>query len=312
MPPASILITGANGFAGQHLLPALKTAFPAARLIPTGLDGHDRLDVTDKAAVAATFTAQKPDFCIHLAAISAIGASRADPEKSWAINCHGTINLGRAILEHAPSTRLIFISTAEVYGASFKPGLPLPEIAPLLPQNTYAATKAAAEMALCALAAEGLRVLRLRPFNHTGPAQREDFVVPAFAAQIARIEAGLQPPEILVGNLDSERDFLDIADICAAYTAAIQHFDQLPNNTVLNLATGRATRIAVILDKLLALSPAKITIRQDPARLRPSDIARAAGDPTAAARLLNWHPTTPLDDTIASVLRHAREIAAGV
>jgi len=239
MPPASILITGANGFAGQHLLPALKTAFPAARLIPTGLDGHDRLDVTDKAAVAATFTAQKPDFCIHLAAISAIGASRADPEKSWAINCHGTINLGRAILEHAPSTRLIFISTAEVYGASFKPGLPLPEIAPLLPQNTYAATKAAAEMALCALAAEGLRVLRLRPFNHTGPAQREDFVVPAFAAQIARIEAGLQPPEILVGNLDSERDFLDIADICAAYTAAIQHFDQLPNNTVLNLARPR-------------------------------------------------------------------------
>jgi GDP-4-dehydro-6-deoxy-D-mannose reductase len=307
MSEPSILLTGAGGFVGQHLLPALKSAFPAARLIPTGLDGHDRLDVTDKAALAAAFAAQKPDFCIHLAALSAIGASRADPENAWAINCHGTINLGRAILAQSPATRLIFISTAEVYGASFKPGLPLPESAPLEPQNTYAATKAAAEMALCALAAEGLRVQRLRPFNHTGPGQREDFVVPAFAAQIARIEAGFSGHEMLVGNLESERDFLDITDVCAAYIATIKKFDELPNNLALNICTGHATRIAAILDKLLALTSETITIRQDPARLRPSDIPRAAGNPDAAAKLLHWRPKKSLDETLASVLSHARQ-----
>ena len=272
MPGPAILVTGAGGFVGQHLVGALETAFPGGRLIPTGLAGHDRLDITDKAALAAMFGVQRPDFCIHLAAISAIGAAGADPAQSWGINCQGTINVGRAILEHSPAARLVFISTAEVYGASFKPGLPVTEAAPLAPMNTYAATKAAAEMGLCALAASGLRVIRLRPFNHTGPGQREDFVVPAFAGQIARIEAGLSAPEMLVGNLDSERDFLDIADVCAAYIALIRKFDELPNNLALNISTGQTIRIGAILEKLLALTGETITIRQDPARLRPSEI----------------------------------------
>ena len=160
---------------------------------------------------------------------------------------------------------------------------------------------------LCALAAEGLRVQRLRPFNHTGPGQREDFVVPAFAAQIARIEAGFSGHEMLVGNLESERDFLDITDVCAAYIATIKKFDELPNNLALNICTGHATRIAAILDKLLALTSETITIRQDPARLRPSDIPRAAGNPDAAAKLLHWRPKKSLDETLASVLSHARQ-----
>jgi len=310
MPGPAILVTGAGGFVGQHLVGALKTAFPRGRLIPTGLAGYERLDITDKSALASMFGARRPDFCIHLAAISAIGAAGADPAQSWGINCQGTMNIGRAILEHSPATRLVFISTAEVYGASFKSGRPAAEEAPLVPMNTYAATKAAAEMALCALAAEGLRVLRLRPFNHTGPGQREDFVVPAFAGQIARIEAGLSAPEMLVGNLDSERDFLDIADVCAAYIAAVQKFDELPNNLALNISTGRTIRIGAILEKLLALTGERITVRQDPARLRPSEIVRAAGDAAAAARFLDWRPHKSLDETIAAVLGEARRKTA--
>jgi len=310
MAEPSILVTGAAGFVGHHLLPALKTAFPASRLIPTSLAGDKRLDITDQTALAKFFAYEKPDFCIHLAGISAVTTAGADPAQSWAINCHGAINIGRAILEHAPQTRLLFISTGEVYGASFKPGLPVRETAPLAPMNTYAATKAAAEMGLCALAAIGLRVIRLRPFNHTGPCQREDFVVPAFAAQIARIEANLAPPEMLVGNLEAERDFLDITDICAAYIAAIRNFDTLPNNLALNISTGHATRIGAILETLLALTDKQITVRQDPSRLRPSGITRAAGDPSAAADLLDWRPRKTLDETILSVLEDARHKAA--
>jgi GDP-4-dehydro-6-deoxy-D-mannose reductase len=308
MPPQTILVTGAGGFVGQHLVPALQDAFPQARIVGTGLqaDAAEKLDITDAGSVRDLIAALKPDFCIHLAGIAAIGAARADPSQTWQVNVFGALNIGRAILGAAPDCGMLFISSSEVYGASFKSGLALDEAAPLAPMNIYAASKAAAEMGLCALAAEGLRVVRLRPFNHTGPGQREDFVVPAFAGQIARIEAGLTAPEMLVGNLDSERDFLDIRDICAAYIACIENFDAIPNNQVINIATSQAVPIRTVLDQLLGLATCKVSVRQDPARMRPSEIARAAGNTTLAKSLLEWQPTYTLNTTLASVLNAAR------
>jgi GDP-4-dehydro-6-deoxy-D-mannose reductase len=301
-----IFVTGAEGFVGSHLLPVLRKTFPAAEIL--GL-GETRLDITDRDAVFAGIVNWQPDACIHLAGIAAIGAALADPARAWAVNLQGPINIAEAILAHAPACRLIFISSAEVYGASFRAGTALDETAALAPMNLYAATKAAAEMALCAQAAAGLRLLRLRPFNHTGAGQTPAFVVPAFAQQIARIEAGLQPPVISVGALTPARDFLDVRDVCAAYAAALEKCDTLPNNTVLNIASGQPVRIAVILDRLLSLSTQHIEIQEDPARIRPVEIPLAYGDATTAARLLDWHPRYTLDETLSSVLaslRHGR------
>jgi GDP-4-dehydro-6-deoxy-D-mannose reductase len=305
----SILVTGAGGFVGRHLLSALQTAFPAARIIGTGQssDAGEVLDITEREQVHAAITRLQPELCIHLAGIAAIGAARANPRRAWEVNLHGTLNIADAILTAAPQCRLIFISSAECYGASFKSGLALDESAVLAPMNLYAATKAATELALGALAGEGLRLLRLRPFNHTGPGQTSEFVVPAFADQIARIEAGLMPPEMAVGALDPERDFLDIRDICSAYASSIKIFDELPNNTIMNIASGRAVKIGAILDILLSKARTPIVVKQDPARMRPVEIQRAVGNAKRAQELLRWQPQFELAETLDTVLSFARQ-----
>ncbi len=305
----TILVTGAAGFVGQHVCAAFAAAYPAARIIGTGLSAHPgmlQLDITDRAALRATIAAAKPDICLHLAAISSIAACRADPEAAWAINLQGSLNLAHAILAEAPACRLIHISSAECYGRSFVAGAPLDETAPLAPMNLYAATKAASDLALGALVSDGLRLIRLRPFNHTGPGQAESFVIPAFAGQIARIEAGLSPPEIKVGALDPARDFLDIRDICAAYTACAARDADLPADLILNIASGSAVKIGEILQKLLGLATIPIAVVQDPARLRPTEIMHAAGNAARAHALLGWQPAISLDETLASVLAYAR------
>jgi GDP-4-dehydro-6-deoxy-D-mannose reductase len=302
------LVTGAGGFVGRHLTPALQAAFPAAKVIGTSQDpdASETLDISDREQVRECVTRLQPDICIHLAGISAIGHARANPRRAWEVNLHGTLNIADAILAAAPHCRLIFISSAECYGGSFKPGLPLAETAPLAPMNLYAATKAATELALGAMASEGLRLLRLRPFNHTGPGQTEDFVAPAFAGQIARIEAGLAPPEISVGALDPERDFLDIRDVCGAYVASVIKIDEFANNHIINIASGKAVKIGFILDTLLARAKCKISIRQDPSRMRPVEISRAIGDAGLAAEILNWRPQFKLEETLDTVLNFAR------
>jgi len=139
------------------------------------------------------------------------------------------------------------------------------------------------------MAAEsGLRVVRFRPFNHTGPGQSEAFVIPAFAAQIARIEAGAQEPVIRVGNLEPERDFLHVADVVRAYALALERFDELPAGAVFNLASGQPRRIGDILAAIIARASVPIRVEVDPARLRPVEIMRAVGDATKAREVLGW------------------------
>src|SRR5262249_19286486 len=140
-----------------------------------------------------------------------------DEGQAWEVNLHGTLHLARAILRHVPDCQMLFASSADAYGWSFQSGTALAENAPLAPRNTYAATKAAADLALGSMTEQGLRCVRLRPVNHTGPGQSDQFVVAAFARQIARVATGLQPPLLEVGNLDAWRDFLDVRDVCAAY-----------------------------------------------------------------------------------------------
>jgi GDP-4-dehydro-6-deoxy-D-mannose reductase len=307
MRPKRILVTGAEGFVGGHLLPTLAAGFPQATLLGRG---ETRLDVVDRAAVFAGIAAQQPDICIHLAAISAVGAAASDPARAWAVNLHGAINIAEAIMRHAPDCRMLFVSSAEVYGGSFRTGAALDEAAPLNPMNLYAATKAAAEMALAALAARGLLLVRLRPFNHAGPGQSDTFVLPAFASQIARIEAGLQAAVIQVGALTPERDFLDVRDVCSAYAACIARIEDIPANGIINIASGSAVTIGALLEMLLRRARCPIAVEEDPARLRPVEIPRALGCADYAKNVLGWQPRYTLDQTVESVLDDARNVVA--
>lgn len=283
--PARILITGAGGFVGRHLMTELSARFPTASLYA------DRFDVTDAAAVSAAFVAFQPDACVHLAAIASVPEARRDPARTFAVNLGGTLNVAKAILDHAPECRLVYIGSSEAYGGSFRAGVALDESAPLEPLNVYAASKAAADLTLGAMAAEsGLRVVRFRPFNHTGPGQSEAFVIPAFAAQIARIEAGEQEPVIRVGNLAPERDFLHVADVVRAYALALEWFDDLPNGVVFNLASGHPRRIGDILAEMITQASVPIRVEIDPKRLRPVEITCATGDAGKAQKLLKWNP----------------------
>ena len=292
-----ILVTGARGFVGGHLLPALSAAFPGAAIVPSAFD------LRDHGAMRAALQADPPDACVHLAAVAAIPAAQADPDAAWQVNLTGTLALARALLAEAPRCTLLYPSTADAYGRSFQGGVPVSEATALAPMNTYGATKAASDLALGAMAGEGLRVIRVRPFNHTGPGQSAAFVVAAFARQVARVAAGLQPPVLRVGALEPRRDFLDVRDVCAAYALCLAQADTIPPGTVLNVASGISRRVGDVLTELLDIAGVSASIETDADRLRPSDIPTASGDATAARALLGWAPqiawATTLADTLA-------------
>jgi nucleoside-diphosphate-sugar epimerase len=296
MTPARILLTGADGFVGRHLAAAVRAAFPGAELV------GPRFDVIDAAAVSRVVSRVRPDACVHLAAVSAVADARENPDLAWQVNLHGTLHLARAILAHAPDACFLFASSADIYGGSFRSGGKLDESAAPAPLNTYGATKAAADLALGALAAEGLRAIRVRPFNHTGPGQPNRFVVPAFAEQIARIEAGQQPPVMQVGDLTSARDFLDVRDVCAAYVACLQSADSIPPGSIFNIASGVPRTIRVVLEELLAEAGVDVELETDPTRLRPSDIPTASGNAERAQQLLGWQPRISWQQTLRDVL----------
>lgn len=291
-----ILVTGLAGFAGRHLAPAVAEELPEAELLELGCD------LTETDAVRDAVTRLRPDACLHLAAIAAIPIARADPDRAWVVNLHGTLGLARACRDIVPAAPFLYVSSADAYGASFRLERSLDETAPLSPINTYGATKAAADLAIAAMAAEGLRALRLRPFNHAGPGQAADFAIPAFARQIALIRAGRQEPVLRTGNLDAFRDFLDVRDVCAAYALCLRHADRFESGTILNIASGTARRIGDVLAGLLAVSDLAVHIEHDAARARPTDIPLAIGDARRLRDRLGWRPRVAWLRTLRDVL----------
>ncbi len=310
-----VLITGAIGFVGPYLVEALRrTLGREVLIVSTALTGEEHpllggvfaLDVTDKAAVGEMIRRVGPTHVVHLAGLAATTAANANEALAWQVHVFGTLNIANAILEHAPRCVLLSVGSGQVYGASARSGVPLSEAAVLAPTNTYEVTKAAGDLAVGALAGRGLACVRLRPFNHTGPGQTGDFVIPSFAMQIARIEAGLQPPVLKVGNLEAERDFLDVRDVVAAYALAVAKSDLIAPGTILNVASGVPRRIQSILDRLMALSRVPISTKIDSTRMRSSETPRYVGDATAAKKLLGWSPQIEFDATLAAVLDDCR------
>lgn len=312
LQPARVLVTGAAGFVGRHLMPALRAAFPGAELIPCarageGGDGMRGFDLLDPEGMAALVAEVRPDACVHLAALSAVADSFADPDAVWRANVDGTRALAAALMRHAPGCVLLHVSSGEIYGLSFRSGAALDEEAAMQPANPYAAAKAASDIALGEMALRGLHVLRMRPLNHVGPGQSTRFAVAAFARQIARIEAGLQEKVIRTGALDRMRDFMDVRDVCAAYVAALSRAPDLPAGRAFNLASGRLRPISEVLSDLLRLSGVEARVEESAAALRPIDLPQTRCSAAAAAELLGWAPAVPWERTLGEMLSYWRD-----
>lgn len=296
-----ILITGANGFVGTHLIAHLRKVQPEAEILglvhgqaAAAADGSLRFwvgDITDEAQVRALIRREHPNQVYHLAgAASGAGQDRAAITRT---NVDGTRFVMTALAEDAPLARSLFISTGYVYG-DCDPARPAREDDPLHPIGPYAESKREAEPYARAAGA-----MIARAFNHTGPGQTTAFAVPAFAAQIAAIERGAQPPELRVGNLDAQRDFLDVRDVVRAYHLLMTHGEP---GQIYNVCRGDAITMQSLLESLLQHSSIPITVTPDPARMRPSDIAASVGDPAKLQAQTGWQPRIPLTQTLQDVL----------
>jgi len=306
----SIVVTGASGFVGARITAQLRSHYGNDAVVAcdrTESPDSIRLDMNDAESVRSLIKAKRPSVVIHLAAVSSVPAAFDDPRSTWRTNVMGTQELILAISCYAPACHLLYVSSAEVYGRSAFSGRPVDEATLLQPANPYAASKAAADIMVQEAAGRGLKATIVRPFNHTGPGQSDDFVVPAFCRQIARIEKGLQDPVLHVGELRDERDFLDVDDVVALYSTIVARGDSLQPGLVLNASSGRSTRIADILDWLLGQARIPIQVEIDTAKLRATRVPRIVGDATKAHATVGWMPLKPLEQTLGETLAWWRQ-----
>ncbi len=310
-----VLLAGAVGFVGpQHVDALRRIVGDDVEVIATSKEAETHwrigplaaLDVCDAAAVGEAVARWRPTHIVNLAGLAAPAAAAADPDAAWSVHLQGARNLARAVLVHAPACWLFQVSSGLVYGASARSGEPVDERTMLAPLDEYSASKAAADLALGALVPAGLKCVRFRPFNHAGRGQSEEFVIPAFAMQVARIEAGLAPPTLKVGNLDAERDILDVADVVDAYALALYAADELGPGEILNISAGRARRIGDMLTELLTFSRTEIAVERDPRRYRPIDLPVLVGDSSRLRAKLGWAPRRALHETLLDVLEDCR------
>ncbi len=315
------LITGASGFAGRHLVQhllsqgdevvacdlATPTSGQAGTWPQTERLTHVTLDVTDEQACWDVLADTRPTAIYHLAGMAHVMHAEQNPELCLAVNRDGCRNMLASCLDGFANVRFLFVSTAEVYGRVDANQLPVREGHPLRPATAYALSKAQAEMHVHRAAAQGLHCLIARAFNHIGPGQSDDFVTAAFAHQIARIEAGLQEPVMHVGNLAAVRDFSDVRDTVAAYRLCLMEGQP---GEVLNVTSGQAVSIQLILDALLSLSEVEVKVEQDPTRMRPVDVPLFHGSTEHLTERCGHTPHYALVDTLQTVLDYWRERVA--
>ena len=286
-----VFVTGARGFVGGHLVP---------RLLDEGFEvtATDRdLDVCDRAAVEAKLKQLLPEAIVHLAAQSSVAASALDPEQTHRINTAGALSVLEGALRCDRRPRILLIGSADQYGSVGLGSPPFTEDSPLAPASAYARSKTEAERLGTSFVDRGLEVVRIRAFSHSGPGQSDVFALSSFARQIAEIEAGRREPVLRVGNLDSVRDYLDVADVVEAY---LRLLDPNVPADIYNVASGVGTRLGDLLDGLLDLADPRPSIERDPGRFRPADCS--VGDASRLRAATGWRPVVPVERMLERLL----------
>lgn len=312
-----VLITGAGGFAGGHLIDHLLTQpdlalYGAVFQHPDELPHlHSRpvtlrqLDLRDADAVRDVVAEVRPDLVFHLAALASVPAAFQNPWPTLENNIAAQVHLLEAIRTLNLTPRILVVSSAEIYGAAGGTREPVDENAPFAPGNPYSVSKVTQDMlALQYFIAYKLPVIRARPFNHMGPHQGGGFVAADFASQIAAIEAGQREPVMYVGNLTAERDFTDVRDVVRAYHLLATRGEP---GQAYNICSGEGYSVQHLLDTLLRYSTASINVRQDPARMRPSDVPRRVGDASRLKAITGWTPSIPFEQSLLDILNDWRQ-----
>ena len=294
------LVTGADGFVGSHLCQALLA------------QGYDvvalQCDVRDMAAVREEVLDAQPDCVFHLAAQAFVPQANADPDETYVVNVRGTatvLSALRALRSSGKTARLLYVSSADVYGAQPPQAYPLRETTLPAPANPYAASKLAAEaLVLGEVRAFGTDAVITRAFNHIGPGQSEKFAVASFAKQLADIAAGAEPV-MYVGNLQAKRDFLDVRDVVQAYVALAQRGT---SGEIYNVCSETAVSMREILGDLVRIAHVPVEIREDPKRMRPSDVPLMYGSNEKLRAATGWKPQIPLRRSLQDVYADAQMV----
>jgi GDP-4-dehydro-6-deoxy-D-mannose reductase len=315
----NVLITGITGFAGSHLAEYILASHPGVKVHGivrwrsrmdniAGILGQVELyeaDLKDMVSLKKVLAASRPELIFNLAAQSFVPTSWRLPAETFMINAVGQLNLFESVLDLKLDPRIQIAGSSEEYGMVHADEVPMKESNPLRPLSPYAVSKVAQDlMGYQYFKSYGLKVVRTRGFNHTGPRRGDVFVTSNFSKQVAEIEKGRRDPVIHVGNLDAQRDFTDVRDMVRAYWLAAEKGEP---GDVYNLGTGTAISMHQLLDMLSALSRTKFRIQVDPDRLRPSDVQILQADSTKFRKLTGWAPTIPFEKTLSDLLDYWRE-----
>ncbi|MDX2160762.1 MAG: GDP-mannose 4,6-dehydratase [bacterium] len=312
----NVLITGAGGFVGQHLIQQLLASAPqhtihgtVLRSAPAASAAHPvqyhQVDLRHDRAVDALVQAIQPNQVYHLAAQANVARSFEQPWETLENNIRTQITLFEALRALPKPPRIVLVTSGEIYGTHAAAEGPFDESAPFQPSNPYSVSKVTQDMlGFQYWHTYQLPVLRARPFNHLGPGQNLGFVAPDFAMQIARIEAGLQAPVMHVGTLTAERDFTDVRDIVRAYLLIMAHGEP---GAAYNVATGTACTVRHLLDVLLGMADVAIDVQTDPTRVRPGSAPKSWGDSSRLRIATGWQPALSLEQTLRDVLNDCRQ-----
>lgn len=312
-----VLITGVTGFVGSHLAEYLLQRDSVEiwgtirwRSKTDNIDHiRDRIhlcecDLRDLSSMRSLIAESAPDYIVHLAAQSFVPTSWHTPNETLMTNVNGTLNIFEAVRSLGVHPRIHVAGSSEEYGLVFPQEVPIKETNALRPLSPYAVSKVATDLlGYQYFMSYKLDVVRTRAFNHTGPRRGEVFAESNFAKQLSEAEAGVRPPVIKVGNLDTVRDFTDVRDMVKAYWLALQHGEA---GEVYNICSERGVPIHQVLDILLELGTRSVKIEADPLRLRPSDVPCLTGDCSKFRDTTGWRPDIPLRQTLADLLDYWR------
>jgi GDP-4-dehydro-6-deoxy-D-mannose reductase len=319
--PSRILLTGFSGFVGRYLVEQCQALYPDAKLFGVSRHPTSRIadsdvqrvtlipaDITNAEQIRYAVAQSQPDFVFHLAAQSSVAASWADPASTLQINAGGAVQLLEALRAEHLSPRILLVGSGEQYGLVRPEENPIREETAFRPISPYGVSKSAQDLyGYQYYMTYKLPVLRVRLFNSFGPRQTETFVVADFARQIVLIEQGEMEPVLTVGNLQAQRDFLPVEDVARAFLAIAQRGQP---GQAYNIGSSRAHSVREILDLLLAHSTMPIKVRQDPARLRPSDIPMLVADISRLRAHTGWEPVIDFEYAIEQTLNYWRTAVA--